>query len=91
MTKTEIFEKFIELIEEYVKEKEKLESAEMGTSIIGDLKVNSARLVDIIIKVEDVFDIEIEDEDADRIKTIGDAVEIIEKKTVVSLTNGPKK
>ncbi len=84
MKKQEIFEKFIELIEEYVKEKEKLETAAMETAIIGDLKVNSARLVDIIIKVEDTFDIEIEDDDADKIKTIGDAVDIIEAKLGVT-------
>ena len=84
MNKQEIFNKFIELIEEYVKEKGKLENAAMDTAIIGDLKVNSARLVDIIIKVEDTFDIEIEDDDADKIKTIGDAVDIIEKRTLVT-------
>ncbi len=84
MNKQEIFKQFIELIEEYVKETDKLESAGMETAIIGDLKVNSARLVDIIIKVEDTFDIEIEDDDADKIKTIGDAVDIIEKKTLVT-------
>lgn len=84
MNKQDIFNQFIELIEEYVKEKDKLENAAMDTAIIGDLKVNSARLVDIIIKVEDTFDIEIEDDDADKIKTIGDAVDIIEKKTLVT-------
>ncbi len=84
MDKQEIFEKFIELIREYVKEADRLENAEMGTEIIQDLKVNSARLVDIIIKVEDTFDIEIEDDDADKIKTIGDAVEIIDSKTRVT-------
>ena len=84
MKTQEIFEKFVELIEEYVKEKEKLEAAAMDTAIIGDLKVNSARLVDIIIKVEDTFDIEIEDDDADKIKTIGNAVDIIEGKLRVT-------
>lgn len=84
MTRNEIFEKFLELIREYVNEKERLENAAMETEIIGDLKVNSARLVDIIIKVEDNFDIEIEDEDADKIRTIGDAVDIIERKTTVT-------
>ena len=84
MNKQEIFNQFIELIEEYVKETDALENAGMETAIIGDLKVNSARLVDIIIKVEDTFDIEIEDDDADKIKTIGDAVAIIKKKTLVT-------
>lgn len=84
MNTQEIFKQFIELIKEYVKETDKLDNAGMETAIIGDLKVNSARLVDIIIKVEDTFDIEIEDDDADKIKTIGDAVDIIEKKTLVT-------
>lgn len=84
MEQQEIFEKFIALIQEYVKETDKLDSATMDTAIIQDLKVNSARLVDIIIKVEDTFDIEIEDDDADKIKTIGDAVGIIERKTRVT-------
>ena len=65
METQEIFEKVIEIIKGYVKEPERLENASMDTAIIQDLKVNSARLVDIIIKSEDAFDIEIDDDDAD--------------------------
>jgi acyl carrier protein len=84
MNRTEIFEKFIELIREYVKEPALLENASMETRIIQDLKVNSARLVDIIIKAEDAFDIEIDDDDADEIRSIGDAVNVVEKKLSVT-------
>jgi acyl carrier protein len=42
--------------------------------------VNSARLVDVVIKCEDVFGISIDDDEADKIRTIGDALEIIKKK-----------
>ncbi len=84
MNRTEIFEQFIELIREYVKEPALLENASMETRIIQDLKVNSARLVDIIIKAEDTFDIEIDDDDADEIRTIGDAVNVVEKKLRVA-------
>ena len=52
--------------------------------IIQDLKVNSARLVDIIIQSEDVFDIAIDDDDADQIKSIGDAVRVVERKLVAA-------
>jgi len=45
-----------------------------------DLKVNSARLVDIIIKCEDVFGTSIDDDEADKIATIGDAVTLIQQK-----------
>ncbi|MGB9498278.1 MAG: phosphopantetheine-binding protein [Dissulfuribacterales bacterium] len=84
METQEIFEKVVEIIKEYVKEPERLKNVSMDTGIIQDLKVNSARLVDIIIKAEDAFDIEIEDDDADRIKTVGDAVNVVEQKLCVT-------
>lgn len=45
--------------------------------ILKDLKVNSARLVDVVLEIEDAFEIEVRDEDADKVKTIGDAVKLI--------------
>ena len=84
METQEIFEKMVGIITEYVKEPERLENVSMDTTIIQDLKVNSARLVDIIINSEDVFDIEIDDDDADEIKTIGDAVKVVERKLCVT-------
>lgn len=84
MNTNEIFEKVIDIIRVYVKEPERLEKVSMETSIIKDLKVNSARLVDIIINAEDVFDIEISDDDADQIRTIGDAVKVVQRKIAVT-------
>jgi hypothetical protein len=52
----------------------------MDTHILNDLKVNSARLVDVIIKCEDVYGISVDDDEADKIRTIGDAVKIIKQK-----------
>ena len=57
-----------------------LVNATPKTHILKDLKVNSARLVDIIIKCEDVFGMMIDDDEADRIATIGDAVQLIQQK-----------
>ena len=51
-----------------------------STNILEDLKVNSARLVDVILDLEDEFDIEVEDEDADAVNTVGDAVSLIQSK-----------
>ncbi|MHB8830036.1 MAG: phosphopantetheine-binding protein [Syntrophales bacterium] len=80
MEKAEITQKVIDILRGYVKDQSLLEKATAETHIIKDLKVNSARLVDIIIKCEDVFGTTIEDDDADRITTIGDAVELIYQK-----------
>ncbi len=77
MDKQEILDNVKGVIKNYVKDPAVLESAGMETSILDDLKVNSARLVDIIIQFEDTFDIEIDDDDADGIRTIGDAVDYI--------------
>lgn len=77
MDKEQIFNDVVGIIKDYVKDPSRLENVNMETSILEDLKVNSARLVDIIIAFEDTFDVEIEDDDADNIRTIGDAVNYI--------------
>jgi len=80
MTREEIFAKVIEIVKPYVKNQEALDAVTEETNILQDLKVNSARLVDIILNFEDEFDIEVEDEDADAVNTVGDAVALIQEK-----------
>ena len=80
MTRDEIFAKVIEIVRPYVKDDEALATVGDDTNILQDLKVNSARLVDVILNFEDEFDIEVEDEDADAVNTVGDAVTLIEEK-----------
>ena len=80
MEEKEIFEIMVEILKLYTKDASLLDKATMTTHILDDLKVNSARLVDVIIKCEDVFDITIEDDEADKIRTIGSAVDLVKKK-----------
>ena len=77
---TQTYEKVVGLITPYVKNQEALGKLTNETKILEDLGVNSARLVDIVLAFEDEFDIEVEDEAADEIFTIGDAVKLIETK-----------
>ena len=81
MEEKEIFEEMIKILRPYAKEESVLAKATKDTHILDDLKVNSARLVDVIIKCEDVFGITVEDDEADKIRTIGDAVSLILTKT----------
>ncbi len=46
--------------------------------------MNSARLADIIIKADDTFNIEIDDDDADTNRTIGDAINVIRQNLEVA-------
>ncbi len=50
-----------------------------GTTFTDDLGADSLDLYQIILGVEDAFDIEISQEDAEKIVTVGDAVELIQK------------
>ncbi len=80
MTKDEIFEKVVNIVKPYAKDDQAMEAVSLETNILQDLKVNSARLVDVILAFEDEFDIEVEDEDADAVDTVGDAVDLIQAK-----------
>ncbi len=80
MDEQTIFAKMIQILKPYVKDTSLLERAAAGTHILDDLKVNSARLVDVIIGCEDAFGITIEDDEADGIRTIGDAVALVRRK-----------
>ena len=80
MARDETFGKVMEIIGRYAKNKDGVDGATEDTNILEDLKVNSARLVDVILDFEDEFDIEVDDEDADAVNTVGDAVTLIEAK-----------
>jgi acyl carrier protein len=80
MDEKKIFEEMVNILKDYAKNQDVLAKATMDTHILNDLKVNSARLVDVIIRCEDVYGISIDDEEADVIRTIGDAVRVIKQK-----------
>ncbi len=80
METTEIQERVVKILTPYVKDQEALASVSPTTNLLEDLKVNSARLVDVVLAFEDEFDIEIADEDVDTVNTIGDCVTLIGQK-----------
>jgi acyl carrier protein len=80
MTREEIFAKVVDIVSPFVKDEEALENVSEDTDILDDLRVNSARLVDVILDFEDEFDIEVEDEAADAVNTVGDAIDLIQSK-----------
>ena len=51
------------------------------TSLINDLEADSLDAVEVIMALEDEFDVEIPDEDAEGFKNIGDIAKYIEEKT----------
>jgi acyl carrier protein len=80
MTQAEAFERVVKILTPHVKNPEALAQVSEASHILDDLKVNSARLVDVVLAFEDEFDIEIPDEDVDEVNTVGDCVRLILEK-----------
>lgn len=79
MTEQPMFEAVVSIISRYAKDPEAMKQVSMNTSILRDLKVNSTRFVDVVLDFEDKFKVEISDDDADKIETIGDAVQLLQR------------
>ena len=70
-----ILSKVKEIISEQFNVEE--DSIHLDTSFRDDLNADSLDLVELIMGLEDEFDLQIEDNEVDSIKTIGDAGEFI--------------
>ncbi|HLH80640.1 MAG TPA: acyl carrier protein [Chthonomonas sp.] len=53
-------------------------------SLVNDLKADSLDVVEIVLRLEDEFTIDIPDEDAEKIVTVQDIVDYIDKKAAAS-------
>ena len=72
------------IIKPYIQDQKAFENLSEETDFINDLKINSANLVDIILDVEDEFDIEIDNESMEKMLSVKTAIEIIETKLTKS-------
>jgi acyl carrier protein len=53
----------------------------MDAEFVGDLNADSLDLVEVIMALEQEFDTTIKDEDAESIRTVGDAVRFIDERS----------
>ena len=75
MNSDEIFDKVKEIIIEQLGVTESAITPE--ASFIDDLGADSLDIVELIMALEEEFDLEIPDSDADKVVTVGDVVEYI--------------
>lgn len=73
-----VFEKVKEILCEQLDVEE--EKVSLDSSIVDDLGADSLDVVDLIMSVEEEFDLEIPDEDVEGMKTVGDMVKYVEAK-----------
>lgn len=68
------------IVQPYVQNDLAFQDFNIKTDFIKDLEVNSAHLVDIVLDVEDEFNIAIDNDSMDGMMTVEDAVTIIKLK-----------
>jgi acyl carrier protein len=74
---TSVRDRVIEIVcEQMGQSKDKVSE---GTSFINDLGADSLDTVELVMELEDEFDLSIPDEEAEKIKTVGDAIKYIEE------------
>ncbi|AWX46156.1 Acyl carrier protein [Flagellimonas maritima] len=80
MQEKERYQKLKEIVKIYLPDDVSADSITMESNFTQDLNINSANLVDIVLDVEDKFDIMLENDDMDGMQTVRDALGIIDKK-----------
>lgn len=80
MDNTEKFEKLKNVIKIYLPEDVSPEEITEDSTFLEQLNINSAHMVDIVLDVEEIYDIILQNEDLEKMRTVKDAIEIIDKK-----------
>ncbi len=75
---SEVAQKVIKIVAEQLGVRE--EEVKPESSFVNDLGADSLDTVELVMALEDEFGMEIPDEDAEKIATVGDAIKYIEEK-----------
>jgi acyl carrier protein len=80
MKKEELIAKLKTIVKPYIQDEDAFKNLSEQTDFINDLKINSANLVDVILDVEDEFDIRIENDDMEKMISVKAAMDIVNEK-----------
>ncbi len=80
MKNDELIASLKEIIKPYVQDEAAFNNLTEESNFLDDLKINSANLVDVILDVEDKFDILIEDGEMENMLTVKGAIQMINSK-----------
>ena len=80
MEQTELIARLKKIIKPYIQDEEAFDKLSQETDFLNDLKINSANLVDVVLDIEDEFDILIENEEMESMISVQAAMDIIEGK-----------
>jgi acyl carrier protein len=68
------------IVKPYIQDEEAFQNMHEDTDFINDLKINSANLVDVILDIEDKYDIELDNDSMDKMLNVKAALVVINTK-----------
>lgn len=80
MEREEIKKELMSIIDPYVHDKQLLSGVSEQSDLITDLQINSAHIVDIVLDIEEKFNITVDDDAIGEMNTVGESISIIKKK-----------
>lgn len=80
MTSDTIYQQLIPIVKMYLPEDVDASAISLDSDLTKELNINSAHLVDVVLDVEDAFDVEFANEDMEQLRTVNDTIAIIQKK-----------
>ncbi len=80
MNREETIAKLKSIVKPYIQNQEAFDSLSESTDFINDLQINSANLVDVILDIEEEYEIIIDNQSMERMNDVKSAMEIIETK-----------
>ena len=80
MTSDEIFSLIEPISKTYLPEDVSSKEINRNSDLTRELNINSAHLVDIVLDIEDVFNIEFKNEDMEKLRNVNDAILLIQQK-----------
>ncbi len=80
MNRETIIEKLKSIVKPYIQNQEAFYNLTESTDFITDLQINSANLVDVILDIEEEYEIVIDNQSMERMIDVKSALDIIETK-----------
>ena len=82
MEREATLEQLKNIVKPYIQDQQAFDSLTEETDFVNDLKINSANLVDVILDIEEKFDIMIDNESMEKMNNVKSAIGIIETELV---------
>lgn len=80
MKQEELIQQLKDIVSPYVQDQEAFKNLNQDTDFIEDLKINSANLVDVVLDIEDAFDIEIDNDSMEKMLNVKASMQVINEK-----------